>query len=133
MKTYFKCALCIIRDNRLLVLKESDQELYLLPGGKPEGNETREEALKRELKEELSINLDTKSLRHLGTFEDVAAGKEDAIVHIELYQGDFSGEMRPSSEVERLVWFGKDDDWSKLAPVTRNKIMPALMKLGLIT
>ncbi len=133
MKTYFKYALCIIRSNRLLVLEESDQGLYLMPGGRPEAGESYAQTLHRELKEELGVELDTKSLRYLGTFEDLAAGKEEARVHLELYSGDFSGEIRPCSEVKRLVWFAKDDERSKLAPVTRNKILPALLKLGLLT
>ena len=133
MKTYFKYALCIIRDNRLLVLEESDQELYLMPGGRPEAGESGEQALSREIKEELGVNLATRSLKYLGSFEDVAAGQGDALVHIELYLGDFSGEMKPCSEVERLVWFAKDDDWNRLAPVTRNKILPALLQQGLLT
>lgn len=133
LKTYFKYALCIIRDSRLLVVKERDMELYLMPGGTPEAGESYAETLRRELKEELNIELDSGSLQHLGAFEDVAAGREDARVHIELYTGDFSGEISPCSEVERLVWFSKDDDWSKLAPVTRNKILPALSKQGLLS
>ena len=96
MKTYFKYALCIIRENRLLVLEEGDQQLYLMPGGRPEAEESLEQALSRELKEELDVELDTGSLRYLGSFEDVAAGKEDAIVHIELYYGDFRGELKPA-------------------------------------
>ncbi len=132
MKNYYKYALCIIRDNCLLVLQESDQELYLLPGGRPEAGETPEQALSRELKEELGIDLEPRSLEYLGPFEDAAAGKEEAMVHIELYLGSFSGKMSPCSEVERLVWFGRDDDRSKLAPVTRNKIIPALLERGLL-
>jgi len=73
------------------------------------------------------------SLQYLGAFEDVAVVREDARVHIELYTGDFPGEISPCSEVERLVWFSKDDDRSKLAPVTRNKILPALLKQGLLS
>jgi len=115
------------------VLEESDQELYLMPGGTPEAEESYEQTLSRELKEELDIDLDTKSLQYVGLFEDVAAGEEEARVHLELYLGDFSGILKPHSEVKRLVWFGKNDDWTKLAPVTRNKILPALLKQGLLT
>jgi len=72
-------------------------------------------------------------MRYLGAFEDAAAGSPDARVHIELYLGDFSGELRPCSEVTRLVWFSRHDDQARLAPVTKNKILPALLKRGLLT
>ena len=133
MKTYYKYALCIIRYNRLLVLEEADNEFYLMPGGKPEAGESAEQTLKREIKEEIGVELDTRTLHYVGAFEDVAAGDTDARVHIELYSGDFSGEMKPSSEVTRLVWFSPKDDIAKLAPVTRNKILPALLTQGLLT
>jgi 8-oxo-dGTP diphosphatase len=133
LKTYYKYALCIIRDNRLLVQEEEGETLYLMPGGRPEAGETPEQTLLREIKEELGVELDKNSLRLLGSFEDAAAGRDDAIVHIELYLGDFSGELQPCSEVKRLVWFGKNDDRNKLAPVTQNKILPALLKMGLLS
>ena len=82
---------------------------------------------------ELGIELELSSLHYLGEFEDTAAGRPDALVHIDLYQGDFNGDMKPCSEVKRLVWFDKNDDWNKLAPVTKNKILPALLQKGLLT
>ena len=132
MKTYFKYALCIIRDNRLLALEEADNESYLMPGGRPVPGETYAQTLLRELKEELGIELDTDTLTFIGTFKDMAAGDADARVKLELYTGDFRGELIPSAEVKRLVWFGRDDDQSRLAPVTRNKILPALRQKGLL-
>lgn len=133
MKTYFKYALCVVRDNRLLVLEESDQPLYIMPGGRPEDGESPEQALSRELKEELDVKLDVSSLRYLGSFDDVAAGKEPATVHIELYKGDFFGELKPGSEIERMIWFARTDDRDRLSPITRNKILPALLERGLIS
>jgi 8-oxo-dGTP diphosphatase len=133
MKTFHKYALCIIRDNRLLVQEEEDHDLYLMPGGRPEAGESPEATLVREIKEELGVDLLTETLRFIGSFEDKAAGPVDARIHMELYTGDFRGELRPCSEVKRLVWFAASDDWNKLAPITRNKILPALMERKLIT
>lgn len=54
----------IILDNKLAVIyrrkKKEDKiiEYYTIPGGGVEGTETNEEALKRELKEELNIEVD---------------------------------------------------------------------------
>ena len=54
----------IVLDNKLAVIyrrkKKEDKiiEYYTIPGGGVEGTETNEEALKRELKEELNIEVD---------------------------------------------------------------------------
>lgn len=133
MKIYNKYALCIIKNNCLLVQEEEGEKSYLLPGGKPEEGEGAVQTLCREIKEELGVELNIASLSYLGTFEDVASSNPEARVHVDLYQGDFEGQLKPSSEVKRLVWFNRNDDWSKLASVTRNKILPALLEKGLLT
>jgi len=133
MKTYNKYALCIIRDNRLLVQEEIGEEHYLLPGGRAEDGEGAIQALCRELKEELGVELELESLCFVGEFEDVSAGRDDIRVHVDLYRGNYQGDIKLGSEVTGLVWIGKNDDWSKLAPVTRNKILPALLKKKLLT
>ncbi len=133
MKTYRKYALCIIKENRLLVQEEIGEKYYLLPGGRAEAEEGAIQALCREVREELGIELELSTLNFLGKFEDVAAGSEDDRVQVELYQGEFQGKLTPSSEVKKLIWFDKNDDREKLAPVTRNKILPALLEKGLLT
>ncbi len=117
----------------MLVQEEEGEDYYLLPGGRAEGDEGAIQALCRELREELGIELDLPSLKLLGEFEDVSASSPDAQVHVDLYQAKFQGDLKPGAEVKGLIWIGRNDDWSKLAPVTRNKILPALVEIGLLT
>jgi 8-oxo-dGTP diphosphatase len=131
-KIYYKYALCIIRNNRLLVQEEDEEQNFLLPGGRAEDGETAEQALYRELQEELGIELDMASLVPLGEYIDEAGSIPDALVQVNLYQGRFSGELKPCGEVKRLVWLSKDDDLSQTNPVTRNKIIPSLIKKGIL-
>jgi len=133
LKTYYKYALCVIKDNRLLVQEEVGEEYYLLPGGRAEEGEGAVQALCREVKEELGIELELQTLSFIGEFEDVSAGGDEYHVHVDLYSGNYHGEMKPCSEVIKLIWIDKNDDWSKLAPVTKNKILPTLLKKGLLT
>jgi len=51
---YRVCAV-IIHDGKVLAMKDSHADYYYLPGGRVQFNETAEEALLRELKEELNI------------------------------------------------------------------------------
>ena len=105
---------------------------YYIPGGTIEKNETEKETLIREIKEELNVDLIQDSIKYFGTFEDVATTHPDSIVQVRLYLGDVLGKLKPNSEVEKLGWFGKDDDWEKLGSVAKTKIMPALVKEGLV-
>jgi len=132
MKKIFKAALALIRDNKVLMAKNFYVDKYYIPGGTIEQNETEKETLIREIKEELSVDIIKDSLKYFGTFEDVATTQPDSIVQVRLYLGEVSGELKPNSEVEKLGWFGKDDDWRKLGSVAKTKIMPALVKEGLI-
>ena len=133
MQTYRKYALCVIKENRLLVQEEAGEEYYLLPGGRAEEGEGAVQALCREVKEELGVEIELNTLSFIGEFEDVSPVRDDINIHVDLYRGEIHGEMKPCSEVLKLIWVSSDDDWGKLAPVTRNKILPALLKKGLLT
>jgi len=133
LKSYQKYALCIIKNNRLLVQEEVGVTHYILPGGKAKREEGAIQALCREVKNKLGIEVDIASLNFLGIFEDVVEGKPDYRVKIDLYHGDFHGQLKPGSEVKRIIWFDKNDDWNKLTPVISNKIMPVLVQKGLLT
>lgn len=128
MRKLFKYGLAFIKNNKLLVCKPYAFDDYILPGGIREGNETFFEGLDREIKEELGPNaqLDCSSLRYLGTFEDLAAGRKDVMVTIELYLGVVRGELTASDEIKELIWFSSTDDRSLLSAIIRNKILPAL-------
>jgi 8-oxo-dGTP pyrophosphatase MutT (NUDIX family) len=132
MKKIFKVALALIRDNKVLMTKNFGIDKYYIPGGTIEKNETELKALFREIKEELSVDLIKDSIKYFGTFEDVATTHPNSIVQVRLYLGDILGKLKPDSEVEKLGWFGKNDDWEMLGSVAKTKIMPALIKEGLI-
>ena len=128
MKTIQKSALAVIQGNKLLVVRPHNSQFLLMPGGKPNVGESSESALKREIMEELSCSIDEKTIKFLGTFEDVAAGSNGSIVRIDLYRGTLIGTPKPSSEIEELVWISsKDVSLPQLSPIIKNKIIPFLV------
>ena len=61
----------ILKDKKILVQrKKNNREEYIIPGGKREGNETDFETLKRELDEELDVEL--LNTQFLGGYDDIA-------------------------------------------------------------
>ncbi len=131
MRNLFKYGLAVIRNKKLLVLREKNKSKYLLPGGRPEEGEDIEKALSREIKEELNVAIRPGSVRFYRTFEDVAANEPDTIIKISLSIGEIEGTPEPSSEIQETAWIGSNHSL-ELAPSIKNKILPALIKDGII-
>ena len=100
-----KLAWIYIKEGKLLNTKSKGKSAYLLPGGKREGEETDIQALTREVKEELSVDLVPNTIKYMGVFEAQAYGKPvGTMVRITCYTADFIGEMKPNLEVEGFAW-----------------------------
>lgn len=110
-KTYIdKLAFIELRDRKVLETKTNGKDTWYIPGGKREGDESDEQALIREIKEELNVDIDPATISHYGTFEAQAHGKpEGTVVRMTCYQAKYAGELTPSAEVEMMDWF----DYSK--------------------
>lgn len=105
-----KIAWIYIQNGRVLGARSQGKELCYLPGGKREPGETDEETLIREIKEELSVDILPESISYVGTFEAQADGKsEGVVVKMTCYAAEFTGELRPDSEIAELVWLTSQD------------------------
>ena len=128
MPDVHKAGLLAIRQGRVLLCrKRKGTRLLILPGGKLERGETAEEALVRELDEELA-GLLVSGIRYVGSYRHVAA-EGDRLVVVELFTADVNGEPRPQAEIAELVWFDPArDDWEQLAPSLREVILPDVLR-----
>ncbi|WP_243465147.1 NUDIX hydrolase [Photorhabdus temperata] len=105
-----KLAWICIKDRKLLMTKSKGKELYYIPGGKREVGEEDKDALVREIKEELSISILTDTINYVKTFDAQAdKASEGIIVKVICYQSEFKGEIRASSEIEKIAWMNYDD------------------------
>ncbi|MBK1895992.1 NUDIX hydrolase [Chryseobacterium paridis] len=110
MKTIDKLAWIEIKDKSILSTKSYGKEKYYIPGGKREAGETDEQALIREIYEELSVTIDHNSLNYIGTFEAQAHGHPEGVkVRMTCYSGNYLGELKASSEIEEIRWLTYSD------------------------
>ena len=101
-----KLAFIDLRDKKVLMTLSRGKDTWYIPGGKREGNETDHEALIREVKEELNVDLIPDTIRHYGTFEAQAHGKpEGTIVRMTCYTGKFTGGITANAEIEKFEYF----------------------------
>ncbi|WP_265757254.1 NUDIX hydrolase [Avibacterium sp. 21-586] len=100
-----KLAWLYIKDNQVLMARSKGKEKFYLPGGKREPHESDQQALIREIEEELGITLIASSLQYIGEFSAQADGKNtDCIVKLTCYKADFIGEYHPQSEIDEIAW-----------------------------
>ena len=119
MKIIDKLAWIEIQNKSILSTRSKGKNKYYIPGGKREEGESDIEALKREIKEELSVDLMEDSIKFLGIFEGQAHGhSEGVIVKMQCYTSEFNGNLKPAAEIEEMIWLNfKDLD--EVSPVDK--------------
>ena len=102
-----KLAWIYLKDKKILSTRSKGKDTYYIPGGKREGQETDAQALIREIREELSVDIIPETIVHYGTFEAQAHGKpEGTVVRMTCYTADFQGTLQPAAEIDEYVWLG---------------------------
>jgi 8-oxo-dGTP pyrophosphatase MutT (NUDIX family) len=92
-----------VRDGRLLAVRTRGRDRFYLPGGKPEPGETDEQALVREVREELGVEL--LDPRPAFTVEAPAHGLAvETELTMRCFTASVLGEPRPGREIEELAW-----------------------------
>lgn len=118
MKEIDKIAFIYIKDGKILSTLSKGKDTYYIPGGKREGNETDEQTLIRECKEELTIDIKKETIKYYGTFEAQAHGKTEGIlVRMTCYMAEFDGDLKPDSEIQEMIWLDYSNLNVKISPV----------------
>ena len=119
MKVIDKLAWIELRDKKILSTLSKGKQKYYIPGGKRESGESNHQALIREIKEELNVDLAENSLQYFGTFQSQADGHAEGIeVKMTCYTGKYQGTLKASSEIEKIVWLTYDDI-EQISPVDK--------------
>ncbi|WP_430334008.1 NUDIX hydrolase [Rhodococcus sp. ACT016] len=99
-------ALAHIRDRRMLQARSAGKTAFYMAGGKIDPGETAEQALHREIREELDTDIAPGSLRELGVFEAPAFGHRPGTrLHMTCYLADLVDEPQATSEVAEIRYF----------------------------
>jgi len=130
MEYLVKVGAIIIKENKLLINRNKTSPIFLIPGGKVKQNETNEEALKRELIEELGVQ--SKLAGEFKTYYSDKALFDNLPLKLITYLVEIEEEPKsiPNSEILENVWLTGEDYKSKryeLAPLFY-QIIPDLIK-----
>jgi 8-oxo-dGTP diphosphatase len=105
-----KLAWILISNKTILSTRSYGKDKFYIPGGKRERGETDAEALCREIKEELSVELIIDTLQFVGEFQAQAHGHPNGkMVKMTCYMAAYTGELKPDSEIEEIKWLTYND------------------------
>ncbi|MFF0817345.1 NUDIX domain-containing protein [Rhodococcus sp. NPDC003318] len=103
-------ALAHIKDRRMLQARSAGKSAFYMAGGKIDPGETPEQALHREIREELDAGIRGGTLEELGIFEAEAFGHPPGTrLHMTCYLADLTSEPTATSEIAELRYFTADE------------------------
>lgn len=117
-------------DGHVLTVRKRGTSRFMLPGGKPEPGESAAEAAVREVREEVGIRLAIDELRLLGAWEADAANEPGHTLDATVYAADLAGVPVAAAEIAELRWSDPADPLGDLAPLLRDRVIPALALSG---
>lgn len=130
----YKAAGIIIEDRKLLFTRAKDMDFFIDPGGKIEEGETAKQALVRELKEELGIDVDEADLEPFDEFVAEAANHKGKSVNMQAFiVKKWKGTIQPSAEIEELRWLTSNlPTDTQVGSIFGGRVLPKLHEQGLV-
>lgn len=122
----------IIKDKKILVQrKKNNRQECIIPGGKREPGESDFETLKRELFEELSVNL--VGVEFLGGYDDIAVFS-DKPIHVQAYIAQVEGDIKCANEIKEAIWIDRyySEAGIKVGSILGKYVIPQLIERGLM-
>lgn len=108
----------LIKDNKVLLVKHTYQKELYLPGGGVKRGETFEQAIRRELMEELGTQLS--GINFFGVYNNFYEFKNDNIVVF--ISDNFTLSGITDNEIDSFDFFNLDELPENLSPGTRRRI-----------
>ena len=122
-------AACLIDpQGRLLLVRKRNTRFFMLPGGKQEPDEDALTALRRELNEELELDLEPAALTPLGQFRAPAANEANTWVEAQVFIATLNQPVAACAELEALAWWHVQQPFdAPTAPLVEAHVLPALL------
>ncbi len=130
MKKINRVGAIIIENGKILLVRGKGFKELWIPGGKLIELESDEQCLRRELKEEIGVEI--KNLKFIGEFSSPSFYSPTFTIN-RIYLTDVKNKPVPNNEIEEIFWLSKEDFLSKrfpMIPIIEERIIPAVISKG---
>ena len=118
-------AILLNERRQMLVVRKRGTTQFMQPGGKIDPGETPEQALHRELAEEIGLTLPKNAVRYEGIFREEAANEPGADVVAHAFSARLHSEVVPQAEIEEVRWLDLDHHPGvMIARLTETQMLP---------
>ena len=115
-------AIILNSNNQTLLVRKKNTSKFMHVGGKLEANEFPEQALKREVFEEIGCEIEI--LSFIGQYQNLAANEADHTLLSYVYHVALKGKPQLQAELAELKWVDLTDTTLDLAPLTKEVSIP---------
>lgn len=118
-------AILLNERRQMLVVRKRGTTQFMQPGGKIDPGETPEQALHRELAEEIGLTLPENAARYEGIFREEAANETGAEVVAHAFIAKLDADVSPQAEIEEVRWLDLDSHPGvTIARLTETQMLP---------
>lgn len=121
-------AYAVVENRQLLTVRKQNTHKFMFPGGKFQPGEDAVAAIQREVREELSCEINPNTMQSLGTYRTTAANEANTQLVATVFQGSLIGTPVASSEIAELQWIPimAETYGIELAPLLTDCVLPHL-------
>jgi len=120
----------LIKDRRVLAVKLSNEANYSVPGGHVELGESKEDALRRELAEEIGIESNVNSYKYYKTSCQPKGSKQQRVIYYKV--GSWEDDISLAHLGDKIKWVDSSYESKKKADADLKLVLYWLKNEGLI-
>ncbi len=119
-------AIIMNEQHEILLVRKKNTEFFMQVGGKLELNEAPEQAIVREIEEEIGCKAQIQ--QYVGRFETAAANEPDHALVSYMYYVTLDRVPQVYAEIAEMRWVALNDSEIPLGPLTKEVVIPWIQR-----